>query len=297
MNKKFLIRTGILAAFISTVIIPLGCNPDSTSNPMDNTINIAFLHHSTGQSVWNGNSESLSYKIGRVVRKITGKKNNGAKLPRLVKDYNKKSPVKFTIDEIVFPKTEPYGWKNYPYDYYNIWVKNAGEQPYAEEPTLEMLTGKYQVIMFKHCFPVSNIGPDADSTDINSEYKSLPNYKLQYLALRDKMHGFPDTRFIVWTGAIQVESLITEEEAVRTREFFTWVKDTWDLPDDNIYIWDFYALQTDGGLYFPNAYARSAGDSHPNNAFSEKAASLLVHRIADILENKGSKTNLLGELR
>ena len=158
-----------------------------------------------------------------------------------------------------------------------------------------MLTGKYQVIMFKHCFPVSNIGPDADSTDINSEYKSLANYKLQYLALRDKMHGFPDTRFIVWTGAIQVESLITEEEAVRTREFFTWVKDTWDLPDDNIFIWDFNELETEGGLYFMNAYSFSESDSHPNEMFSKKSAPLLCQRIVNVLEGKGDSTSLTGK--
>ena len=32
-----------------------------------------------------------------------------------------------------FPKPNPYGWNNYPYDYYNIWVKNAGEELYMEE--------------------------------------------------------------------------------------------------------------------------------------------------------------------
>ena len=50
---------------------------------------------------------------------------------------------KYFIEEKIFPKAEPYGWNNYPYDYYNIWVKNAGEQPFMEEPTLEILTKEY----------------------------------------------------------------------------------------------------------------------------------------------------------
>ena len=89
-----------------------------------------------------------------------------------------------SIEEMAFPKASPYGWHNYPYDYYNIWVKNAGNEPFMEEPTLEILTKQYQVVIFKHCFPVSNIQPDQDSADINSDFKSLSNYKLQYLALK-----------------------------------------------------------------------------------------------------------------
>ena len=60
---------------------------------------------------------------------------------------------------------------NDPYDYYNIWVKNAGNEPYKGEPTLEILTSKYDVIIFKHCFPSSNVEPDTGAPDINSKNK------------------------------------------------------------------------------------------------------------------------------
>ncbi len=130
-----------------------------------------------------------------------------AKLPSLFEKYNKENNKNYLIKEMTFPKASPYGWHNYPYDYYDIWVKNAGNQPYMEEPTLEMLTKQYQVIIFKHCYPVSNIQADKDSADINSDYKSMANYKLQYAALRDKLHEFPGTKFIVWTGAAQVKLL------------------------------------------------------------------------------------------
>ncbi len=126
-------------------------------------------------------------------------------------NYNKENNKNYLIKEIAFPKAAPYGWHNYPYDYYNIWVKHAGNEPYMEEPTLEILTRQYQVISFKHCFPVSNIQPDKDSADINSDYKSLANYKLQYAALRDKLHEFPDTKFIVWTGAALAKGAVSEE--------------------------------------------------------------------------------------
>jgi len=164
-----------------------------------------------------------------------------------------------------------------------------------EEPTLEMLAKDFKLIMFKHCYPVSNIQADQDTADINAELKTLANYKLQYLALRDKLHQFGNTKFIVWTGAVRVKSQIDPEPAQRTHDFFNWVTKEWDIPGDNIFIWDFYQLQTEGGLYFLDQYAASVNDSHPNKTFSKSAAGLLFNRIVDVVENDGLKTKITGE--
>lgn len=265
----------------------------------DSEMNIVFLHHSTGNVIWNGgNKRSLLHKaINRVSSKLAYKIGNNAKLPGLFKEYNTKNGKKYSIKEITFPKSSPYGWKNYPYDYYNIWVKNAGEEPFMEEPTLEMLTEDYDLIIFKHCFPVSNIKADTDSGDINSDIKTISNYKLQYEALRDKLNSYPDNKFILFTGAVQVRSKISEEEAKRAKDFFTWVIEKWDIPGDNIYLWDLYSLQTQDGLYFKNEYAVSDSDSHPNKIFAERAAGLLFERIIDVIENNGMGTNLTGKAK
>ena len=164
-----------------------------------------------------------------------------------------------------------------------------------EEPTLEILTKDYQLIIFKHCYPVSSILPDQDSADINSYLHTISNYKLQYLALRDKLHSFPDTKFLLFTGAVQVEANLPEDQALRTREFFDWVWNEWDLPGDNIYLWDLYSLETDGGLYLKNEYAVSPTDSHPNKEFARMAGKLLFARIIDVIENNGTDTNLTGK--
>ncbi len=60
------------------------------------------------------------------------------------------------------------------------------------------------------------------------------------------MRSFPDTTFIVWTGAALTEATTTPDEAQRTREFFDWVKTEWDEPGDNIFLWDFYAARDRG---------------------------------------------------
>ena len=142
---------------------------------------ILFLHHSTGNVIFNaGKTQSiLSRKLFK----------NKSFVKQWFKNYNQSNNTNYKIEEQYFPKDKPYGWNNYPYDYYNIWVKHSGTQPYMNEPTLEILTQKYDLIIFKHCYPVSDIIADSNHADINSSVKSLENYKLQYLALKQKMHG------------------------------------------------------------------------------------------------------------
>lgn len=238
---------------------------------LGNVVSILFLHHSTGSNIWQG---GVSDWIDR---------------------YNATHKTDYTIVEQAFPKKKPYGWNNYPYDYWNIWVRNAGQTPYQEEPTLEMLTGQYQVIVFKHCYPVSNIRPETGKPDVSSDKKRMENYRVQYEALKSKMRSFPGTRFIIWTGPARVESAITREEAERARQFFEWMKIDWDEPGDNIFVWDFYELETEGGLFLRNEYAVNDRDSHPNRSFSQKAATLLGQRIVDVIQGIADQKSITGE--
>jgi len=255
---------------ISLIFIMTGCG--SKSMKMEK---IVFLHHSTGEAIWKG-------KTNRYVYRLSGKGD----VQKYISTYNRKNNVRYEISAINFPKSTPYGWNNYPYDYYNIWVKNAGHQAYLEEPTLEMLAADYDVIIFKHCFPVSRINPDTGSPDINSDIKSLENYKLQYDALKSKMHDFPDNKFIVWTPAANTKLKSKEDEAVRTREFYNWMISEWDEKGDNIFIWDFYNYETEGGLYLTDANAHSPDNSHPGVSFSAKLAPLFGQFIIDVIESR-----------
>ncbi len=276
-NKVFLI-----AALLGVLFSSVQCTAKKTKKK-DKETKIVLLHHSTGGIVFNGNEKESP--------------ENPVSVPQWFSTYNNKQETNYSIVEQAFPKKKPYGWKNYPYDYYNIWVKNAGDEPFMEEPTLEILTQQYDVIIFKHCFPVCKIWDDTEAPDINSSKKTLGNYKLQYDALKQKMNEFPDTKFIVWTGAVMTEERITEDNGKRTREFFDWVKSEWDTEDDNIFVWDFYELETEGGIYLKPEYAVSGADSHPNMDLAVKVVPLLGNRIVDVIENNGSKTNLKGEIK
>ena len=250
-----------------TVLLITGCS--SNNEVMSKII---FLHHSTGHSVWVG-------QTNRYIYRLTGKGD----VQKFFDSYNRKNGTAYVISEMYFPKSSPYGWKNYPYDYYNIWVKNAGENPFMEEPTLEILTKEYQVIIFKHCYPVSNIQPDVGNPDIDSETKTLENYMLQYEALKTKMHEFPDNKFIVWTPAVNTQRLMAQEEAMRTRQFHEWITNEWDEKGDNIFIWDFYHYETEGGLYMLDKYSKVPNNSHPGDEFSARLAPLFGQFIIDVI--------------
>jgi hypothetical protein len=247
-------------------------------------VKIIFLHHSTGGVIWS------------------------AGVREWFDACNQKNGTRYDIVEQAFPKQSPYGWNNYPYDYWNIWVNHAGNAPYMEEPTLELLTKTYDVIVLKHCCPVSDIQEDTGAPDIASPEKRVENYKLQYNALKAAMRRFPKTKFIVWTGAAQVDRFTVldkvaalmrgrsgiRERAQRARTFFDWVKKDWDEPGDNIYVWDFYELETEGGVFLKKEYAAGPTDSHPNETFAKKAAVCFCRRTVSVIEGNGDRSSITG---
>jgi hypothetical protein len=234
-------------------------------------MNILFLHRSTGLNVWLGKTNPYMYKIFK-------KGDFNAHFNKL----NKTNNTDFNITDRIFPGNKQYGYQNYPYDYYNIWVKNAGDKSYMDIPTLEILTKDYDIIIIKHCYPVSNIVESNDTPDINSDIKTLENYKLQYGALKRKMHKFPNTKFIVWTPAVRVKSSLSEGEAKRTREFYQWMINEWNEEGDNIYIWDFYKYETEGGLYLKDEYSAGNGDSHLNKHFSSRMSLVFAKFVYEV---------------
>lgn len=234
-------------------------NNNAGSSKDSKNIRIIFLHHSTGGRIWDGG------------------------VPQLIKEYNLKNGTNYQIIEQCYPSTEGgYPWSNYPYDYYNLWVRYTGSSEDRKELNLDQIAANYDVIIFKHCFPVSEIKADTGRPDINSSRKSLENYKLQYNALRDRMLQFPDKKFIVWTGAALSEDSTTPVQAERAKEWANWVRNEWDKDGDNIFIFDFEQLETEGGLYLK--YPCGNKDSHPDKNFSKTAASEFVKKIIEVIQ-------------
>ncbi|MCK4247128.1 MAG: hypothetical protein KAX04_01155 [Methanomicrobia archaeon] len=251
---------------VPTTIPPI-TTPIPSSKPPENNVKIIFLHHSTGKCIYDGGVEEW------------------------FENYNNTKRVSYQITARDYP-ANGYPWQNYPYDYWNIWVNHGGDTPYRGQDTLEILTEDYDVVVWKHCFPVSYIEADIGDPDISSSRKSIENYKLQYNALKEKMRQFPNDIFIAWTGATLIRDETTEENAQRARQFFNWVKNEWDEEGDNIYIWDFYELEAEGGFYLRDKYA--SGDSHPSSLFSQRVAPYFCQRIVDVIEERGDNSSIEG---
>lgn len=253
----------------------VGCG-GSSKGPGTDSGTVLFLHHSTGEAIWNGGVEAW------------------------FTDHNAAEGTDYSIQETPYPDS-PYPWDNYPYDYWNLWVNHAGPSRHDGQETLDMLAPRYELIVFKHCFPVSLVEADSGSPDVSSDTRSLENYRLQYQALKTKLRSFPDKRFLVWTGAALTETALVQDyggslaHAARAREFFTWVKDEWDEPGDNIFVFDFFELETEGGDTFIEAYAEDPTDPHPNQAFAETVAPRFGRRVVDVLEGRGDTGSLTGD--
>ncbi|HNX65608.1 MAG TPA: hypothetical protein PKH02_01925 [Bacteroidales bacterium] len=287
MKTNFLRTLSVIGAIVIIALSMQQCKTNRSSEGSE--IKILFLHHSTGDVVYKGTS------TGRIIRGIRiGKEYD---VPAWFSKFNSETGKSYSITEKAFPKGDPYKWNNYPFDYYNIWVKNAGDSPYMEEPTLEMLTREYDLIIFKHCYPVCDIKEDSTEGNIDSEVKTINNYKLQYNALKKKMREFPDTKFVVWTGAVRVKAQMDTVTALRASDFFEWVRSVWDEPDDNIFLWDFYELETEGGLFLKESYAEGDNNSHPTPEFGAAVAPLMCQRVVDVIETNGTRTLLNGKFR
>ena len=231
---------------------------------------ILFLHHSTGRNVYNE---------GDVFEWIGS--------------YNSANGTNYHIQERSFPLSGG----NYPYDYWNLWVYgNCGEQ-YGE--CLNSMAADHDVIIFKHCYPGSDIFAGTGAASVSSSRKTLKNYKLQYRALRGLMDDFPDTIFIVWTLAPRHRLATNADNAARAAEFVNWVKNDFLTEDGqahpNIFIFDFWGIVAEqksnpengaiNCLKYEYERSHSDSDSHPNTLANETAGPIFAERIVNVIES------------
>jgi hypothetical protein len=281
MKKRGLL---VISIFIFMLLI-CGCQNSNNMNE-ENSKKILFLHHSTGKTIWQGGNNFSS--------KVNGKLGMRSAVEKWFDKYNRQNLAAYEISDIAFPAREPYGWKNYPFDYYNIWVKNGDQDDYQKEPTLKALTPKYDLIIFKHCFPASKIVFDG-VPDIDSERKMVENYKLQYEALKMELHKYPETRFLIWTPPALPVAMTSPEAAEAASGFSRWVVNDWNQPGDNIFIWDFRSLETGGGNYLLPRNAAGEKDAHPSGSFAKSVYPLFCKRVVEVLENHGDGGSTSGQ--
>ncbi len=240
--------------------------------PAGNGNSVIFLHHSTGNVIWEGGVADA------------------------VNSLNNANGTQIAIKEQNYPY-KPHAWSNDPYDYWNLWVNHSGSNRLQEQPTLEQIAADFDVIVWKDCYTTAGMVANDGSPRADSDAKTLANYKLQYNALKAKMNSMPERKFIVWTTPPKANGDTNAEAAKLTTQFVSWVKKDWDVPGDNIFLWDYNALAMEGstdGLFPRSGYSVSDTDSHPSKETAKAAAPRMAQRIFDVVAGKGDSTAITG---
>jgi hypothetical protein len=151
--------------------------------------------------------------------------------------------------------------------------------------------GENQIVMFKSCFPNSNLAGDPDDAAQRGGDLTVGNAKYIYNELLNFFVTHPDKLFIVITAP----PLQFPDRPENARAFNTWLVQDWlvenDYPLNNVAVFDFYNVLThpDNHHRFNNGsieyvishgantlYYDSDGDDHPNPEGSQKATDEFV---------------------
>jgi hypothetical protein len=138
---------------------------------------------------------------------------------------------------------------------------------------------QYDVIAFKSCFPVSNIGDDYQ----------LNEYKSYYLSIRDRIDQYPDKVFIIVTQPPQVPANSDPAEGARARAFADWLQsDEYLAGHPNVFVFDFFGLLAGGDDFLRSEYREDEYDAHPNERANREIGPHFVAFIDQAVQSYGA---------
>jgi hypothetical protein len=269
---------GILAAALAIVGLgglgPTYAQADDPGPPAE-TVKLIFIHHSTGEN-W------LTDGYGDLGRALEA--NN-----YFVSDTNYgwgPDGIGDRTDIINWPE-----WfrgsesERYLAALYAESGQHAGYTRNLSDPG-----GENEIIMFKSCFPNSELEGNPDDPPAAGEGLTVSHAKYIYTDLLNYFVTRPDKLFVVITAP----PLQDPTYAANARAFNTWLMEDWltenEYPYNNVAVWDFYNVLTGADhhhryhngaiehvfqpgqniLYYPS------DDDHPSVAGSQKATDEFV---------------------
>jgi hypothetical protein len=272
-----------LSMLAMLLFLNLGLPPISTSaqennpTPPDEIVKLIFIHHSCGENWLTDGNGNLGIALGE---------NN-----YFVSDTNYgwgPDSIGDNTDIISWP-----GWfrgpesSRYLTELYN---ENGQNSDYTR--TLPNPGGENQIIMFKSCFPNSNLDGNPDDPPTPGLDLTVGNAKHIYNDLLNYFITRPDKLFIVITAPPVQDPTY----ANNARAFNSWLVQDWlrenNYPLNNVAVWDFYNILThpdnhqrlvNGRVEYvishgdnTSYYATSPGDDHPNSQGNRKATEEFV---------------------
>jgi hypothetical protein len=143
--------------------------------------------------------------------------------------------------------------------------------------------GENQIIMFKSCYPNSQLGgslgdtiPPIESNPLRDEGSGSTNHTVAnaqgiYIDLLNYFSDHPEKLFIAVTAPPMIEGNITITEAANARDFNDWLVNDWldEYEHNNVAVFDFFnVLTSNGGSSETNDVGSETGNHHRwwNNA-------------------------------
>lgn len=211
-------------------------------------IRIIFMHHSTGAGlIWQGGVREAFTDLGYEFW------DHG---------YNEEGLVDpsgtYLGDNWDVPgdNTDPDGW-------YGVFGQPVTEP--ADNTLSHML--EFDVIIFKSCFPSSNIDSDAMFQD----------YQRYFLSIRDVIDQHPDKLFIPFTTPPLVPNETAPENAARARQWAEYLTSPEYLDGHpNIAVFDFFSQLADEEGFLRADYRGDEWDSHPNERANQTVGPIFV---------------------
>jgi hypothetical protein len=281
MNKpgRYLLRAFLFIAallFLATVgagpAAAQSLNPDPPAEP----VKLVFIHHSCGENWLSDSDGGLGIALGNNNYFVSD--TNYGWGPDSIGDA---TDYANWIDWFTGPNSQRY--------LAALYDESDIHSPYSRQ--LPDPGGENRIIMFKSCFPNSDLGGNPDDSPSDDEWFTVGHAKFVYNQLLTYFASRPDKLFV----AITPPPLIDTTHAENAREFSRWLVEDWlnenNYTTNNVFVWDFHNVLThpdnhhrvlngsveytihhgNGGLYYD-----SNGDDHPNAEGNRKSTAEFI---------------------
>ncbi|MBN1202204.1 MAG: hypothetical protein JXJ20_10145 [Anaerolineae bacterium] len=245
MNLHPLWRVSLIAAL---ALVGLGLAAHSPAAAQDGPIRIIFMHHSTGEAlIWEGGVREAFTALGYEFW------DHGYNSDGLVDASGTYLNTNWDMPD---DNTDPDGW-------YTIFNQEVTDPP---DNTLSHML-EYDVIIFKSCFPASDIYDE----------EMFEAYRSYFLDMRDVMDQHPDKLFIPFTTPPLVPDSTSPDAAARARRWAEYLtSDEYLDGHPNIAVFDFFNQLADDDGYLSAEYRVDEYDSHPNELANRTVGPVFV---------------------
>lgn len=257
-------RLGIRSslAAVTNMLKATNNRQEALADSQGNYTNIIFLHHSVGQHlIEQGNMRQLFTNAGYQFWDQGYNQDEGQRNPEGLRlEY---------VYYVPHDNTDPVG------------LEKVFSQPTFTLP-LNTFSGllQHEVIIFKSCFPNSQINSD----------KELEQYKDWYINMHTSFKKHPDKLFIAVTQPPLNPAVTNPEAALRARALANWLTSEEFLgKDSNLAAFDLFDRLAEGDPNSPELNMlhvdyREGNDSHPNEIANKTIAPQLVDAIIQAIE-------------